>query len=129
MKKLQAIAAFLLGIGLSSPAVAGGTGDLDGRTFEVTAGVDGESEGYADTLVYSAGEFRSVVCDDYGFASSEYRTEKKNGVTTFTSKSKSKTEGVAEWRGTVKGGAIEGSFVWIKDGKKTTYWFKGSRKG
>ncbi|MEL6544345.1 MAG: hypothetical protein AAFQ82_06950, partial [Myxococcota bacterium] len=86
-------------------------------------------QGYADTLVYSGGTFRSVACDEFGFEGAAYRTEKKDAATVFTSTSKSKTDGVAEWRGIVKDGAIEGSFVWIKDGKKATYWLKGSTKG
>jgi len=45
----------------------------------------------------------------------------------FRARTDSPTEGVIEWNGSVRGEALEGTYVWTKKGQKPiTYWMKGT---
>jgi len=47
----------------------------------------------------------------------------------FRARTDSPTEGVIEWNGSVRGEALEGTYVWTKKGQKPiTYWDEGNAR-
>lgn len=112
---------------LPALASAAAAGLLDGKTFAGETGKVGETTGDKDGFVFANGTFRSTVCDRYGFAAAPYTANRKaDGSIAFTAETASATEGKMAWKGTVKGGALDGTVAWSKPGQKTIdYWFKG----
>jgi hypothetical protein len=104
-------------------------GALDGKTFAVETAEKGKATGEKDSLVFKDGKFRSPGCDQYGFGEAPYTTAKAGDATKFDAETSSVKEGKIKWTGTVKGDAIEGSYLWTKPGQKPIeYWFKSAKK-
>jgi hypothetical protein len=109
-------------------AVAEG-GSLDGKSFAGTFTEKGKAKGDADTLVFKDGKFRSTACDAYGFSEASYKAAAKDGATSFEVTTESPKEGTMKWKGTVRGGRIEGTAVWMKKGQADiNYTFHGELK-
>ena len=102
-------------------------GELDGNTYIVDV-IDNDKK-TEDTLEFSKGMFFSTECEQYGFTPAPYTSKTEDGKTTFESTIKSPAEGKAEWKGTVDGDDISGTFVWTKEGQDPVeYPFEGSIK-
>lgn len=116
-------------------AVAGflfaAAGMLDGKTFEGMGAEKGKeaTDKDKDTLIFADGKFRSTGCDQFGFTPAAYTATKNGDAIDFESTATSEKEGSIHWKGTVKGDAVEGTYVWTKPGQKEIeYWFKGTAK-
>jgi hypothetical protein len=100
---------------------------LDGRRFIVDGGEQGKPSDAKDTLEFTGTMFHSEGCDAWGFESGAYTTAADGDATTFQSTTTSEKEGTIEWKGTVRGNEIEGTYRWTKEGQKPIdYWFKGT---
>jgi len=128
---------FLVVLGLLSAALAldppgarGAGSALDGKTFVAESGEQGKkAEGPKDEIAFRDGRMRSSACDAYGFGEGPYTTMDHGGSVMFQARTESPKEGVIEWKGTVRGDALEGTYVWTKPGQKPiTYWMKGTPK-
>jgi hypothetical protein len=98
--------------------------ELDGHTYAIKYQEKRGASASADTLLFRNGRFRSTACDSHGFSDASYTA---NGAKEFSAQTESAKEGRIEWRGTVRGDAVQGSFVWTKAGKPpVTYTFSGS---
>lgn len=110
---------------LAGAAWANG-GALDGKSFAVDSGEKGKPAGKdKETLTFKDGTLHSSACDPYGFGDGAYRASSSGAATTFDADTSSAKEGKIHWHGTVRGDAVEGSFVWTKIGQAPIeYWFK-----
>ena len=114
----------------SAPAQAdAGKGALDGKTFTGEMTEKGKTKGDKDTFTFKDGKFRSTACDAYGFTETAYTATANGSITTFEATAQSPKEGTMKWKGTIKGGTVEGSAVWTKMGQADmNYTFKGTEK-
>lgn len=112
----------------ASPAAS--AGPLDGKSFAGETGEVGKAVGEKDGFIFKEGTFRSTACDQYAFKEAPYTaTRNADGSISFTAKANSPKEGKMDWKGTVKGEAIDGTVSWSKAGQRTIdYWFKGTLK-
>jgi len=103
---------------------------LDGKTFEVKVSEQGQDgEPTADELIFKEGTFFSTDCEQYGFRATPYKATAEGDKTMFESTLMSKKEGKADWKGTVDGNSITGTFVWSKEGQDPIkYEFQGNLK-
>lgn len=102
---------------------------LDDRTFDVTmTGPEAKIE--KDTLIFTNGTFRSTACDEYGFTAAPYTVKVRgDGSLDFQSDATSPAEGTMRWKGSVRGGQIDGTAFWSKAGQApTTYTFTGKAR-
>ena len=94
---------------------------LDGLQFKagIVKSEDGSGNSLEDTLVFSDGNFSSVVCKRYNFSAAPYwiRTEGKR--IHFLAELTSPTDGTMVWKGTVADGELRGTMRWTK---KRWYW-------
>jgi hypothetical protein len=117
----------LLAIGAASKAAdTTSSGVLDGMTFVGDLGEKGKTKGDKDTYEFKGGTFHSTACDGYGFKAAAYTATANGEVIKFESTTHSDKEGEMVWKGTVKGGHMEGTIVWTKGSQAIDYWFKGS---
>lgn len=125
----------ILGLGLvgslllAAPARPASDGDmrgpLDGKTFSGEAGHAGE-EGHPDDFVFTAGTFRSIGCDPYGFTAAAYEAMREGNVIRFKAVTKSPIDGTITWMGKAEGKGIEGTAMWRPKGRKSVaLWFRG----
>lgn len=99
---------------------------LDGKMFVVSSKELGKEATEVDTLVFTAGTFRSKACDQYGFTAGSYIVKGDAAMMMFNSTTTSSSEGRMEWSGSVTGDKIQGKVIWIKDGQASiTYEFNG----
>jgi hypothetical protein len=110
---------------------AGAAGELDGLAFVGPTGGLGEAAERSDERVdFTAGRFRSSVCEEYGFPAAAYTAKREGEAVRFESVLVSKKDGEIRWRGVVRPGAIEATYVWTKEGifrtTRKEYWFKGA---
>ena len=121
---ILAIAAMSLAARASATA-----GPLDGKTFVVQTGEQGKPAEAKDTLVFRDGKMRSTACDAYGFGDGAYTSMSHPGMFMVHARTESAKEGVIVWNCTVRGDALDGTYVWTKPGQKDiTYWIKGTLK-
>ena len=122
-----ALALAALGFAARGNAAAG---PLDGKTFVAESGEQGKpAAGPKDTLVFRDGKLRSTACDTYGFGDGTYTSMSHPGALMIHARTESAKEGVIVWNFTVRGEALEGNYVWTKQGQKPiTYWVKGTLK-
>jgi hypothetical protein len=100
-------------------------GALDGKSLVVQSGEQGKAAGVeTDRLTFKSGKLRSSACDAYGFGDGAYRAKPDGGGVSFEADTRSAKEGTIHWRGTVRGNAVDGTFVWTKPGQApVAYWF------
>lgn len=107
------------------PAASASSKALDGKVFSGELGKVGAT-GDPDTLTFKKGAFISSACVPLGFESAPYVVSKEDGATTFTAKATSKSGETMEWKGTLRGEALEATAVRrTSSGETETYWFKG----
>ena len=120
------VLAIVLCVGLSSISrdVSAGQGPLDGKTFVVETGEKGKSGGDKDTLTFKDGNFHSTGCDQYGFGDGAYTSTMNGDSIQFEAVTTSPTKGKMTWKGTVTGGKIDVSYVWVD----ASHWYKPNPK-
>jgi hypothetical protein len=123
---LASVVAFSAGALAQMPA-------LDGRAFVAEAGENGkEADEKGDVITFQAGKFHSSACDQWGFGKGAYRTSVSGDAIAFETETTSEKDGRLVWKGTVRGDAIEGTFVHYRKGwflnpnpDPVEHWFKG----
>ena len=102
---------------------------LDGKVFAIESSEKGKTATEKEDVDFKAGKFHSKGCDQYGFGSGAYTAKDEGGALKFEADTVSAKEGKIHWTGTVKGDAIEGTYLWTKAGQKPIeYVYKGSVK-
>jgi hypothetical protein len=124
------LAAALLLILASAPfAAADKGGILDGKSFVGECGEKGKTTGEKEEVHFANGKFHSVACDPHGFGDGPYTATASGGAISWTAETTSEKEGKMQWKGTVKGDNLTGTFVWTKTGQAPAeYWVKGTQK-
>ena len=117
-------------VGYEEPLAESHKGDpsglLDGRVFIGETGPEGKPADSKEEIVFQDGKFRSKACDPYGFVDASYGATWDGDTTKFWAETRSSMNGLIMWWGTVKGDALEGTFVWYAPGKAPKeYWVKG----
>lgn len=106
-------------------------GLLDGQAFVGPTGPRGEAAERSDERVeFAAGRLRSSLCEEMGFPPAAYRAIREGGAVRFDAVLVSAKDGRIHWQGVVRGGAVEATYVWAKEGllwnTRREYWFKGA---
>jgi hypothetical protein len=109
---------------------------LDGRAFVAEAGEKGKAaDEKGDVISFAGGKFHSSSCDQYGYGKGGYRTTVSGEAIAFEAETASEKDGRLVWKGTVRGDAIEGTFVHYRKGwllnpnpEPIEHWFKGKAK-
>lgn len=123
---LLGLSLWLAGVALAAEVAKGA---LDGKSYSGMLGEKGKTKGDKDDFVFKEGTFHSTACDAYGFGAAAYTAREEAGAIAFEATTHSAKEGDMEWKGAVKGDAVEGTVVWKKAGKAPKdYWFKGTLK-
>lgn len=123
------LAALLFAAALAGcrPAEAG-RGILDGRTFVGQFGEKGRSQGQPERISFRRGQLHSNACEPFGFEDGDYTAHQSGEEISFTAVTESPAEGRIEWRGTIRGDVLEGTFTWHKEGKRPLeYWVRARR--
>ena len=109
---------------------------LDGKAFVADAGEKGKAaDEKNDVITFADGKFHSSACDQYGFGKGDYRAIPSGDTVAFEAETRSEKDGRLVWKGTVRGGEIEGTFVHYRKGwmlnpnpEPVEHWFKGKVK-
>lgn len=104
--------------------------NLDGNSYQISAwDINHPEKQDPDIVVFKNNTMDSESCHQYGFSASPYQCTYKDGIYSFSSTTKSSTEGEMQFTGTVKDHEISGSFVWKKAGQADIHYaFKGNLK-
>jgi hypothetical protein len=109
-------------------APAANSGLLDGLVFRGPTGTRDMDAHHIDVAVFANGRFRSLACEELGFAEQAYRAERDGDAIRFEAVTVSPRYGTLSWQGVVRNGRLEASYVWVKKGWLWTtqreYWFK-----
>jgi len=106
---VQTAAVLALGVMAGSLAWAA---PLDGKVFVGEAGEKGKpADEKNDVITFADGKFHSSACDQWGFNKAEYTAKVDGDATVFETETVSDKEGRLKWKGTLKNGVIEGTFV------------------
>jgi hypothetical protein len=112
----------------TSAASAASDHSVDGKSFDVTLEISGESA-EKDTLKFATGKFESTACTGVGFAQwTEYSSKAENGATSFHVVTKHPDGTTIDWNGSVHGDAIEGTATRTVKGKAGTGKFSGTAR-
>ena len=111
-------------------------GPLDGKVFLGEAGEKGKAaDEKNDVITFADGKFHSSACDQWGFNKAEYTAKVDGDATVFEAETVSDKEGRLKWKGTLKNGVIEGTFVhyrkpaWYRPNPEPIeHWFKAVPK-
>ncbi len=110
-------------------------GVLDGKTFVGETGKMGKTKGDKDEITFNNGTIHSKGCDCYGFDPAPYTTTQDGDTIHFESVTTSPSNGKIEWKGTVRGDTLEGTFVWHRPHRwyrlsnaPKEYWIKAEVK-
>ena len=111
-------------------------GPLDGKVFIGEAGEKGKAaDEKNDVITFADGKFHSSACDQWGYNKAEYSTKPEGDATVFEAETTSDKEGRLKWKGVLKGGVLEGSFVhyrkpaWYRPNPEPIeHWFKALPK-
>lgn len=111
-------------------AGAGAAAPLDGRAFLGPTGRAGEKAERTDERVeFTAGRFRSSICEEMGFPPAAYQARVEGDAVRFESTLASEKDGTIRWKGVVRGDRIEATYTWTREGTLWTtrreYWFEG----
>lgn len=111
-----------------SPAPAENPGLLDGLVFRGPTGVKGMDAHHHDVAIFANGRFRSIACEELGFAEQAYRAERDGDAIRFEAVTFSPKYGTLTWQGTVRDGRLDARYVWVKKGWLWTtqreYWLR-----
>ena len=116
--------------------VAAQTATLDGKVFVADIGYKGkDAHDKGDIMTFKDGKFHSATCDQYGYNKGDYKTTTQGDATTFETETQSEKYGRLQWKGTVRGGQIEGTFTMFpkpgffdRNPAPIEHWFKGQPK-
>lgn len=111
-------------------------GPLDGKVFVGEAGEKGKpADEKNDVITFADGKFHSSACDQWGFNKAEYTAKTEGDATVFEATTVSEKEGQMKWKGTLKDGKLEGSFVHLRkpawyrpNPDPIEHWFKAAPK-
>lgn len=122
------IAACLSVLALAACQTAGpATVETGSYLVDLTAETGGAT--MPDHLVFGPGGFESTICRSHGFQRAACRTRADGGATAFAATSRNDQSGCTEWRGSIRGEAIEGTMVSTDDkGSQSRYRFRGHRE-
>lgn len=138
MRNTRLIAcAALVVAAFAAPLSFAQTAMLDGRAFVADAGLKGKpADEKGDVLTFAEGKFHSSLCDQWGYNKGEYKATKAGDAVEFEAVTLSEKYGRNVWKGTIRGGEIEGTFVFYpkpgffnKNPAPEEHWFKGKAKG
>jgi len=118
------------------PYAAAQSAALDGKAFVADAGLKGkDAHEKGDVISFNGGMFHSSACDQYGYGKAAYKATPSGDAVQFEAETKSEKDGRLVWKGTVRGGEIEGTFVrygkgWLLNPNPDPqeHWFKGKVK-
>ena len=121
---------------LLSPTAFAQTAALDGRVFVADAGLKGKAADEKDDVIsFAGGRFHSQLCDQFGYNKGEYQATTVGDAVQFEAVTLSDRYGRNVWKGTIRGGEIEGTFVhhpkgWLLNPNPAPieHWFKGKAK-
>ncbi len=104
--------------------------NLDGNSYQISAwDINHPEKQDPDIVVFKNNTMDSESCHQYGFSASPYQCTYKDGIYSFSSTTKSSTEGEMQFTGTVKDHEISGNFIWKKAGQADIHYaFKGNLK-
>jgi hypothetical protein len=131
------LAASLLGTMLAlAPPVFAQSGPLDGKVFVGDAGLKGkEADEKGDTITFAGGTFHSGSCDQWGYSPAAYKATVNGDAINFEVETQSEKDGRLVWKGTVRGGEMEGTFIHYRKGwllnpnpEPQEHWFKAKAK-
>ena len=106
-------AALALATAMAFPTWA--AGPLDGKVFVGEAGVKGKAaDERNDVITFVDGKFHSSACDQWGFGKGDYTARVDGDATHFEVTTTSEREGQLVWKGTLKDGVLEGTFVHLR---------------
>lgn len=103
-------------------------GELNGKTFTGEIGNKGEGAGTQDSFVFKDGKFASTLCSTFGYSSGDYKEITEGDTINFESQITSANGGKMDWKGSVKGENLEGTFVTHENTQTSESWFKGTLK-
>lgn len=112
---------------------AGKATPLDGKSFVGQLGEKGMEADTPDELIFSAGQFRSTDCDQYGFGTAAYTVQMQGDKVLFAAATASPEYGTIKWQGSIEGDYLDATFTWHKErwywfDTEKEYWFKGKLK-
>lgn len=108
------------------------SGPLDGKTFHLKlaggdAAADASAKEMTDTIMFRHGTFDSEACRSYGFGVTSDSATRNGDSVEFEVKAMSAMGGTNAWKGTIRGGSVEGTLIATdKDGKAVTYSYRGT---
>ena len=122
---------------VAAPFAYAQTAVLDGRAFVADAGIKGKpADEKADVITFADGKLHSSLCDQYGYDKGAYKATKVGDAVEFEATTLSEKYGRNVWKGTIRGGEIEGTFLfypkpWLFNSNPAPeeHWFKGKAKG
>jgi hypothetical protein len=110
-------------------------GILEGKIFVGQSGKLGSLSGEREELIFKNGTLHSTSCDPYGFGDGPYTAIPSADGTRFEAVTASRTHGLIEWSGVVKGTELTGRFIWHKPRKwyrpwksSAEYWVKAAQR-
>jgi len=89
-----------------------GVGALDDRAFDIKLSPKGSDVSQPDVIEFAGGRMHSRGCDDFGFGTSTYTSQPVSGGVEFHVLCKSSSGATNDWKGTVRGDAIQGTMTW-----------------
>ena len=137
MRNSRLIASAALAVAAAAaPFASAQTAILDGHAFVADAGLKGKAaDEKDDVLTFADGKIHSSSCDKYGYDKGAYKASKVGDAVEFEAETLSEKYGRNVWKGTIKGGEIEGTMVfypkgWMLNPNPTPeeHWFKGKAK-
>ena len=128
--------AALVAAALAAPLASAQTEVLDGRAFVADAGLKGKpADEKGDVITFADGKFHSSMCDQYGYGKGDYKATPVGDAVEFEAVTLSEKDGRNVWKGTIRGGEIEGTLVnhpkgWFLNPNPAPieHWFKGKAK-
>jgi hypothetical protein len=135
-KALSRYAAMCALCAIAGSFAAAAPGPLDGKVFVGEAGETGKpADEKNDIITFADGKFHSSACDQWGFGKGDYTAKTEGDATVFEVETVSEKEGKLKWKGTLKNGVLEGSFVhnrrpaWYRPNPEPIeHWFKAAPK-
>lgn len=135
-KPFQIAHAVLVAAVIAAPAALAQVPNLDGRVFVADAGIKGKpADEKGDVLTFADGKFHSSLCDQWGYGKGAYKATTIGDTVQFETETLSDKYGRNVWKGTIRGGEIEGTFVHYPKGwllnpspEPIEHWFKGRSK-
>jgi hypothetical protein len=132
---LIATAALVAAI-FAAPAIHAQSSLLDGRVFVADAGMKGKPvDEKGDVITFAGGKIHSSLCDQWGYDKGDYKATRVGDAVEFEAVTLSEKYGRNVWKGTIRGGEIEGTFLFHpKPGffnpnpAPEEHWFKGKAK-